>query len=58
MQDIVVMFSTNIMKEQTENNKRTNCFLKIFIRKPRNLLLKAIHVTPTGSSGSVSSKIG
>ena len=49
-----IMFSTNVMDEQTENNKQTNCFLKIFIRKPISLPLKAIHVTLTGSSGSVS----
>ena len=53
------MFSTNVMNEQTENNKQTNCFLKIFIRKPISLPLEAIHVTRTGSSGSVpTSKIG
>ena len=53
------MFSTNVMNEQTENNKQTNCFLKIFIRKPISLPLKAIQVTLTGWSGSVStSKIG
>ena len=46
------MFSTNVMNEQTENNKQTNCFLKIFIRKPMSLPLKAIHVTLTGWSGS------
>ena len=57
--DAAIMFSTNVMNEQTENNKQTNCFLKIFIRKPISLPLKAIHVTLTGSSGSVStSKIG
>ena len=28
------MFSTNVMNEQIENNKQTNRFLKIFIRKP------------------------
>ena len=56
--DAAIMFSTNVMNEQTENNKQTNCFLKIFIRKPISLPLKAIHVTLT-SSGSVStSKIG
>ena len=38
------MFSTNTMYERTENNKQTNCFLKIFIRKPISLPLKAIHV--------------
>ena len=38
------------MNEQTENNKQTNCFLKIFIRKPISLPLEAIHVTLTGSS--------
>ena len=27
-----IMFSTNVMDERTENNKQTNCFLKIFIR--------------------------
>ena len=54
-----IMFSTNVMDEQTENNKQTNCFLKIFIRKPISLPLKGIHVTLTGSSGFVStSKIG
>ena len=37
------------MDEQTENNKQTNFFLKIFIRKPISLPLKAIHVTLTGS---------
>ena len=57
--DAAIMFSTNVMNEQTENNKQTNCFLKIFFRKPISLPLKAIHVTLTGSSGSVStSKIG
>ena len=57
--DAAIMFSTNVMNEQTENNKQTNCFLKIFIRKSISLPLKATHVTPTGSSGSVStSKIG
>ena len=57
--DAAIMFSTNVMNEQTENNKQTNCFLKIFIRKPISLPLKGIHVTLTGSSGSVStSKIG
>ena len=55
-----IMFSSNVMDEQTENNKQTNCFLKIFIRKPISLPLKAIHVTLTGSRrGSVpTSKIG
>ena len=28
------MFSTNVMNEQTENNRQTNCFLKSFSRKP------------------------
>ena len=51
--DAAIMFSTNVMNEQTENNKQTNCFLKIFIRKLISLTLKAIHVTLTGSSGSV-----
>ena len=41
--------STNVMDERTENNKQTNCFLKIFIRKPISLPLKEIHVTLTGS---------
>ena len=50
------MFSTNVMNEQTENNKQTNCFLKIFIRKPISLPLEAIRVTRTGSSGSVPTK--
>ena len=27
--DAAIMFSTNVMNEQTENNKQTNCFLKI-----------------------------
>ena len=44
-----IMFLTNVMNKQTENNKLTNCFLKIFIRKPISLPLKAIHVTLTGS---------
>ena len=35
----VIMFSTNVMNEPTENEKQTNCFLKIFIRK---LQLKAV----------------
>ena len=52
--DAAIMFSTNVMNEQTENNKQTNFFLKIFIRKPISLPLKAIHVTLTGSKGSVS----
>ena len=57
--DAAIIFSTNVMNEQTENNKQTNCFLKIFIRKPISLPLEAIHVTRTGSSGSVpTSKIG
>ena len=57
--DAAIMFSTNVINEQTENNKQANCFLKIFIPKPISLPLKAIHVTLTGSSGSVStSKIG
>ena len=44
--DTAIMFSTTVMNEQTENNKKTNCFLKIYIRKPI-------------SSGSVpTSKIG
>ena len=45
--DAVIMFSTNVMNyEQTEHNKQTNCFLKVFIKKPV-------------SSGSVpTSKIG
>ena len=44
--DTAIMFSTAVMNEQTENNKKTNCFLKIYIRKPI-------------SSGSVpTSKIG
>ena len=37
------------MDEQKETNKQANCFLKIFIRKPINLPLKAIHVSLTGS---------
>ena len=54
-----LVFTTNVMNEQIESNKQINCFLKIFIRKPISLPLKAIHVTLTGSSGSVStSKIG
>ena len=59
--DAAIMFSTNVMNEieQAENSKKTNCFLKIFIRKPISLPLKGIHVTLTGSSGFVStSKIG
>ena len=57
--DAAIIFSTNVMNEQTENNKQANCFLKIFIRKPISLPLKAIQVTLTGWSGSVStSKIG
>ena len=48
--DAAIIFSTNVMNEQTENNKQTNCFLKIFIRKPISLPLEAIHVTLTGSS--------
>jgi len=48
--DATIIFSTNVMNEQTENNKQTNCFLKIFIRKPISLPLEAIHVTLTGSS--------
>ena len=32
--DAAIMFPINLMNEQTENNKQTNCFLKIFIRKP------------------------
>ena len=31
--DAAIMFSTNVMNEQTEHNKQTNCFLKIFIQK-------------------------
>ena len=31
--DAAIMFSANVMNEQAENNKQTNCFLKIFIRK-------------------------
>ena len=47
------------MNEQTENTKQTNCFLKIFIGKLISLQLKTIHVTLTGSSGSIpTSKIG
>ena len=42
--DATIMFSTDVMNEQTENNKQANCFLKIFIRKSISLLLKAIHV--------------
>ena len=45
----MIMFSTNIMKEQTESNRQTNCFLKNFIRKPVRLPLKAINVTLAGS---------
>ena len=45
-----IMFSTNVKDDLTENNKQTNCFLKIFIRKPISLPLKAIHVTLTGPS--------
>ena len=57
--DAAIIFPTNVMNEQTENSKQTNCFLKIFIRKPISLPLEAIHVTRTGSSGSVpTSKIG
>ena len=44
-----IMFSTNVMNEQTENNRQTNCFLKMFIGKPISVPLKAIHVTLTGS---------
>ena len=32
--DAAIMFSTYVMNEQTENNKQTNCLMKIFIRKP------------------------
>ena len=57
--DAAIIFSTNVMNEQTENNKQTTCFLKIFIRKPISLPLKVIHVTLTRLSGSVpTSKIG
>ena len=48
--DAAIIFSTNVMNEQTENNKQTNCFLKIFIRKPISLPLEVIHITLTGSS--------
>ena len=54
------MLSTNVMNEQTDN-KQTNCFLKIFIRKPTSLPLKSIYTTLTGSRGRGSiptSKIG
>ena len=34
---------------RTENNKQTNCFLKISIRKFISLPLKAIHIALTGS---------
>ena len=34
---------------RTENNKQTNCFLKISIRKLISLPLKAIHLALTGS---------
>ena len=43
------MFLTKDMNKQTENNEQTNCFLKIFIRKPISFPLKAIYVTLTGS---------
>ena len=39
----------NQMNEQTENNKETNCFLEMFIRKCKSLPLKGIHITLTGS---------
>ena len=48
--DAAIIFSTNVMNEQTENNKQTNCFLKIVIRKRISLPLEAIQVTLTGSS--------
>ena len=51
------MFSTNVINERAENNKKTNCFMKIFIRKPISLPFKGIHVILTGSSGSVSTSI-
>ena len=48
--DVAIIFPTNFMNEQTENNKQINCL---------SLPLKAFHVTLTGSSGSVpTSKIG
>ena len=39
--DAVIMFSTNVMNEQIENNKQTNCFLKIFIRKTHKFTVKS-----------------
>ena len=38
------VFNQNVMNEQIENNKQTNCFLKMFIRKPLSVPLKAIRV--------------
>ena len=28
-----IMFLTNVMNKQTENNKQTNCFFKVFYSK-------------------------
>ena len=32
--DAAIMFSTNVMNEQTESNKQTNCLLKKLFENP------------------------
>ena len=36
-----IMVSTNVMNKPTENNKQTNCFLKIFIQKLISFTVKS-----------------
>ena len=35
-----IMFLTNVMNKQTENNKQTNCFLNVFYSKTHKITVK------------------
>ena len=35
------MFLTNVMNKQTENNKQTNCFLKLFYSKTHKFTINS-----------------
>ena len=36
-----IMFLTNVMNKQTENNKHTNCFLNVFYSKTHKFTVKS-----------------
>ena len=35
-----IMFLTNVMNKQTENNKQTNCFLNVIYSKTHKITVK------------------